>query len=296
METKEKSEQELFPEEQEEKTKPEPETDEKDKQRNSPCLKVQNRQKRKVDEENIIIIRETLENLVKRFNDLDDMRAALDRQNNRSNEQSTMWFNEMMEFLTGFRHKVDELIKSFDNEILFKKDLENQIARKTTELECLQLKKLLEEERANFTIAIEKFDRAQKEGINLLVAKQEQGTKAINTHLESFNEKIKDYQKLDNTFDEFIKTFSGNITNIATSEVKKIRHDCEDFVNATKKTVDDIKDSVIKYLGLCEKQNADLIKKIPEKSSKICLKDILIYSLCGMNVIGWIAVVVGVVR
>ena len=73
-----------------------------------------------------------------------------------------MWFNEMMEFLTGLRHKVDELIKSFDNEILFKKNLENQIARKTTELECLQLKKFMEEERVNFTIAIENFDRAQK--------------------------------------------------------------------------------------------------------------------------------------
>ena len=207
-----------------------------------------------------------------------------------------MWFNEMMEFLTGFRHKVDELIKSFDNEIFFKKDLENQIARKTTELECLQLKKLLEEERANFTIAIEKFDRAQKEGINLLVSKQEQSTKAINTQLEGFNEKIKDYQKLDNAFDESIKNFSSNITNIATSELKKLRRDSEDFVNATKKTVDDIKDPVIKYLGLCEKQNADLIKKIPEKSSKVCLKDILIYSLCGMNVIGWIAMLVGMVR
>ena len=281
-------------ENQEEKRPEEPAPEEK--QKNSPCLKVQKRQKNQADAETYAYIKSTLENIVKRFDDLEDMRAALDRQNNLSNEQSTMWFNEMMEFLTGFRHKVDELIKSFDNEILFKKDLENQIARKTTELECLQLKKLLEEERANFTIAIEKFDRAQKEGINLLVSKQEQSTKAINTQLEGFNEKIKDYQKLDNAFDESIKNFSSNITNIATSELKKLRRDSEDFVNATKKTVDDIKDSVIKYLGLCEKQNADLIKKIPEKSSKVCLKDILIYSLCGMNVIGWIAMLVGMVR
>lgn len=107
-------------------------------------------------------VKVTFENFVKRFDNLDDMRAVLDRQSNLSNEQSTMWFNEMMEFLTGFRHKVDELIKSFDNEILFKKNLENQIARKTTELECLQLKKFMEEERVNFTIAIENFDRAQK--------------------------------------------------------------------------------------------------------------------------------------
>ena len=87
-----------------------------------------------------------------------------------------MWFNAMMEFLTGFRHKVDELIKSFDNEILFKKKLENQIVRKTTELECLQLKKVMEEERANFTIAIENFDRAQKEGSTLLVSHDLQRT------------------------------------------------------------------------------------------------------------------------
>ena len=87
-----------------------------------------------------------------------------------------MWFIAMMEFLTGFRHKVDELIKSFDNEILFKKNLENQITRKTIELECLQLKKFMEEERANFTIAIENFDRAQKEGSNLLVSHDLQRT------------------------------------------------------------------------------------------------------------------------
>ena len=101
METKENTEDKVEEkksemENQEEKRPEEPAPEEK--QKNSPCLKVQKRQKNQADAETYAYIKSTLENIVKRFDDLEDMRAALDRQNNLSNEQSTMWFNEMMEF------------------------------------------------------------------------------------------------------------------------------------------------------------------------------------------------------
>lgn len=171
---------------------------------------------------------------------------------------------------------------------VFGKYLESQIAQKKSEFESLELKKALEDDRAKFSLSLDQMEKDLKEGLQRIDNFTNQSFEGIKSQITSFDSRIDELNKIDDTITNCIEKYRKDMTDSSTREFQILKGESENLLKESKIKIEALTKEVIDFLKSCQKQNQELIKKIPKQSNKVCLKDVLIYILTGTSFIGMI--------
>ena len=194
-------------------------------------------------------------------------------------------YEDMVNFYNSFDAKAKSLTDKLDREVEYTRYIETQISSKSIEKECLMLKKALVEERALMGV---KFDGIKSD----LDEKMRQSENLTKSELEKFSNNIEEIAKrvgeltsIDDKITSAIETFRKDMTKASDNEFKILTTKCTESVNSSTEKVESIKKNVLSFLKSCEKQNGELIKKIPEQKRRFNWKDALIYVMSGLCII-----------
>lgn len=206
--------------------------------------------------------------------------VSLEEQMSLSNEVLLKNIDSLNTFYAGFSAKTDEVINHLNKEVLYTRSLESQIAQKKSEFESLELKKALEDDRAKFSLSLDQMEKDLKEGLQRIDNFTNQSFEGIKSQITSFDSRIDELNKIDDTITNCIEKYRKDMTDSSTREFQILKE--------SKIKIEALTKEVIDFLKSCQKQNQELIKKIPKQSNKVCLKDVLIYILTGTSFIGMI--------
>ena len=214
--------------------------------------------------------------------------VSLEEQISLSNEVLLKNIDSLNTFYAGFSAKTDEVINHLNKEVLYTRSLESQIAQKKSEFESLELKKALEDDRAKFSLSLDQMEKDLKEGLQRIDNFTNQSFEGIKSQITSFDSRIDELNKIDDTITNCIEKYRKDMTDSSTREFQILKGESENLLKESKIKIEALTKEVIDFLKSCQKQNQELIKKIPKQSNKVCLKDVLIYILTGTSFIGMI--------
>ena len=214
--------------------------------------------------------------------------VSLEEQMSLSNEVLLKNIDSLNTFYAGFSAKTDEVINHLNKEVLYTRSLESQIAQKKSEFESLELKKALEDDRAKFSLSLDQMEKDLKEGLQRIDNFTNQSFEGIKSQITSFDSRIDEMNKIDDTITKCIEKYRKDMTDSSTREFQILKGESENLLKESKIKIEALTKEVIDFLKSCQKQNQELIKKIPKQTNKVCLKDVLIYILTGTSFIGMI--------
>ena len=214
--------------------------------------------------------------------------VSLEEQMSLSNEVLLKNIDSLNTFYAGFSAKTDEVINHLNKEVLYTRSLESQIAQKKSEFESLELKKALEDDRAKFSLSLDQMEKDLKEGLQRIDNFTNQSFETIKSEIASFDSRIDELKKIDDTITKCIEKYRKDMTDSSIREFQILKGESENLLKESKIKIEALTKEVIDFLKSCQKQNQELIKKIPKQSNKVCLKDVLIYILTGTSFIGMI--------
>ena len=152
----------------------------------------------------------------------------------------------------------------------------------------MELKKALEDDRAKFSLSLDQMEKDLKEGLQRIDNFTNQSFETIKSEIASFDSRIDELKKIDDTITKCIEKYRKDMTDSSTREFQILKGESENILKEAKIKIEALTKEVIDFLKSCQKQNQELIKKIPNQSNKVCLKDVLIYILTGTSFIGMI--------
>lgn len=214
--------------------------------------------------------------------------VSLEEQMSLSNEVLLKNIDSLNTFYAGFSAKTDEVINHLNKEVLYTRSLESKIAQKKSEFESLELKKALDDDRAKFSLSLDQMEKDLKEGLQRIDNFTNQSFETIKSQIASFDSRIDELKKIDDTITKCIEKYRKDMTDSSTREFQILKGESENLLKESKIKIEALTKEVIDFLKSCQKKNQELIKKIPKQSNKVCLKDVLIYILTGTSFIGMI--------
>ena len=180
--------------------------------------------------------------------------------------QLISYFNRI---ITGF----EVFNKQFDREIDYNRELEERVKRQEYERQVTVLEKALNEEHARTTLFIANM------------------TKKVEDAVEDLKEKSNALRTADSIIQEEIQKFRHENLDASKGEMALLRQKTsellEKFTQRAQETLQTVKDNSTTFLKQCQKENEDLIKKIPKvRDGKFSIETALIVlsvvlGLCG---------------
>ena len=140
--------------------------------------------------------------------------VSLEEQMSLSNEVLLKNIDSLNTFYAGFSAKTDEVINHLNKEVLYTRSLESQIAQKKSEFESLELKKALEDDRAKFSLSLDQMEKDLKEGLQRIDNFTNQSFETIKSQIASFDTRIDELKKIDDTITKCIEDFNDLVRTI----------------------------------------------------------------------------------
>lgn len=224
-------------------------------------------------DEKIGRILKILEELLTRSVDSDDTHAL---------------YEDMASFYNSFDSKVKALIEKLDKEVQYTRYIETQISSKSIEKECLMLKKALVEERALMGVKFDGILSSFDEKMRQIESVLKHGLEEQAAKLSDISKRVGELTSIDDKITGNLESYRKEMTKASTNEYNILQKQCREIVAENSAKVEAVKKNVLSFLKSCEKQNDDLIRKIPEQKRRFSWKDAVIYVMSGLCILGLI--------
>jgi len=224
-------------------------------------------------------VEQILESICRKFSELDDVINAFEGQIAERKDEDDDFIKKFTTFYNSLSEKTSEVLSRLDKEVKFRDNLQAQLDLKKSELECIELKQALEGYHAKFDQEVSSIKKSITEGIEKL-------NKQETTFIEAVSNKIREIEPVNIKFEEYIVKFQETMREASSTELIAFEEKCKKSLQKCNDSLNQIKNESINFLTQCQKQNETLINKIPVQKEEFSKKDLVIYILCGCNVIG----------
>ncbi|MBC6713580.1 hypothetical protein [Treponema sp. Marseille-Q3903] len=214
-------------------------------------------------EKAIIELREELSNITELkeaiAQSFEDKSSAEDK----FQENVTSSFNSL-------RQQLQEFNEKFNREIDYTRELNLKIKKNELEGQVYLLQRELTEERASITKTLDEISKLTK------------------TTLQSVDDKCKELKTADNIIQEAITKFRIDSSSASENEYKALKANTlemlKDFTDNAQKTLEVVKKLSKDFISQCEKENKNLISKVPGIKGKLSVENwiVLIFGSLGI--------------
>ena len=214
-------------------------------------------------EKAIIELREELSNITELkeaiAQSFEDKSSAADK----FQENVTSSFNSL-------RQQLQEFNEKFNREIDYTRELNLKIKKNELEGQAYLLQRELTEERASITKTLDEISKLTK------------------TTLQSVDDKCKELKTADNIIQEAITKFRIDSSSASENEYKALKANTlemlKDFTDNAQKTLEVVKKLSKDFISQCEKENKNLISKVPGIKGKLSAENwiVLIFGCLGI--------------
>ena len=144
------------------------------------------------------------------------------------------------------------------------------------------MKKNLAEDRAQMNGIMEKINETLDLRLKDIDNRERSSNESFDSKLQAMDKKVEDFVNIETRIEENLKGFRLDMTKASENEYKILSGKCRESIAENTKKVDEIKFAVISFLKSCEKQNEQLIKKVPAAKFKFEWKD---YAIVGLSLV-----------
>lgn len=223
--------------------------------------------------EKLLEVEKAILRLSEEFGNLEELKSQImhsfEEKNLHDEEFESQLISYFNRIITGF----EVFNKQFDREIDYNRELEERVKRQEYERQVTVLEKALNEEHARTTLFIANM------------------TKKVEDAVEDLKEKSNALRTADSIIQEEIQKFRHENLDASKGEMALLRQKTsellEKFTQRAQETLQTVKDNSTTFLKQCQKENEDLIKKIPKvRDGKFSIETALIVlsvvlGLCG---------------
>lgn len=207
------------------------------------------------EKENYSSIEKAIIELSEEMANLSELKDAIEQSFKSKNETDDKFQSEITAYFNSLRKEFDEFNSKFTREIDYTRELDLKIQNNEYRGQIYLLDKSLNEERAKITITIDE--------ISVLVK----------SSLETINAKCSELQSADKIIQDSIMKFRADSVSASENEYKALKQNCENLLNTftenSQKTLEIVKKQTIDFLTQCQKENKELILKVPAVKGKL---------------------------
>lgn len=204
-------------------------------------------------------------------------------------EDSRAMYESMVEFYNSFNATAKKLEENLNKEFNYTRFLQSEIDKKKYHLDYLALKKNLAEDRAQMNGIMEKINETLDLRLKDIDNRERSSNESFDSKLQTMDKKVEDFVNIETRIEENLKGFRTDMTKASENEYKILAGKCRESIVENTKKVDEIKSAVISFLKSCEKQNEQLIKKVPAAKFKFEWRD---YAIVGLAFVWFVGMIV----
>jgi hypothetical protein len=201
------------------------------------------------NKEEVSTLERTITALGEEISNLTDLKDAIEMSFNRKNDVDDKFQSEVTAYFNSLRKQFEDFNEKFSREIDYARELDLKIQNNEYRGQIYLLDKSLNEERAKLTISIDSIEKTVKET------------------LQSVNDKCCELKSVDNIIQENMMKFRTDSFATTENEYKALKLNCEtllkNYTESAQKNLEAVKKNTIDFLAQCEKENKELIAKVP---------------------------------
>lgn len=220
-----------------------------------------------LDPERTSKIEEQLGNLIEALSEnekaQDDINAQLAEQNKLC--------NDIVNYFNVLKEEDDRIHKELDNQFDYNKYLQSEIEKNQATMQTKLLEQQLEKEQAKFSAAISDI------------------TKTVTTNLEIIKSTVENLKSTHDLISEDMQVINKHVDDVFTSQSVALKEETKSYYTTTieecRKTTDLVRNKCIDFLQQVDKENKNIISKIPHVKDEFKAKDLAILICCGLSCI-----------
>lgn len=222
------------------------------------------------EKENYSTIEKAIIELSEELANISELRDAIEHSFENKTATDDKFQTEVTTYFNSLRKQFEEFNEKFAREIDYNRELELKIQNNEYKGQIYLLERELNEERATITKTIDEINKVVKE--NLL----------------TLSDKCRELKSADNLIEESISKFRGDAIAASENEFKALKMQCEKllqtFTENAQKTLETVKKTSIDFITQCEKENKNLIGKIPIVKGKLTSENwiVIIFGCIGI--------------
>ncbi len=186
---------------------------------------------------------------------LTELREAIEQSFDEQNLRDDKFQTEITQYFNSVTKKFEEFNERITREIDYNRELDLKIQNNEQQGTIYLLQKQLNEERASITKILDELSSVVKNSLNQIT------------------DKCRELKSADTLIEESIMKFRGDSFAASEGEYKalslKYEKELKNFTENSSKTLETVKKTAIEFIKQCEKENKELIKKVPEVKPKI---------------------------
>lgn len=203
-----------------------------------------------------------------------DMREAIEHAFTAKSSEDANFQTAVVTYFNSLKKSFDEFSERFNREIDYSRELEERIKNADYSKQVLMLEKELQNERAKISLCTEEISSFVKEKMLLV------------------GEKCRELKSADALIKDEIMKFRTEVFKASEENYIGLKNNCEnvlrEFTENAQQTLSALKKQSINFLDQCEKDNKNLLKKVPAVKKKIGLEQWIIISLGILGILGFL--------
>lgn len=186
---------------------------------------------------------------------LSELREAIEQSFDNKSMRDDKFQTEITQYFNSLTKKFEEFNERITREIDYNRELELKIEKNEYQGQVYLLEKQLNEERASITKVLDDI------------------SSTVKNSLMQITDKCRELKSADTIIEDSITKFRSDSFAASENEYKALAVKCENalksFTENSSKTLDTVKKTAVEFIKQCEKENKELIRKVPEVKPKI---------------------------
>ena len=207
------------------------------------------------DSEKKSAIEKAIMELSSELENLSDLREAIEQSFENKSMRDDNFQTEITQYFNSITKKFEEFNERMTREIDYNRELDLKIQNNEQQGTIYLLQKQLNEERASITKILDELSSLVKNSLNQIT------------------DKCRELKSADNLIEESIMKFRSDTFAASENEYKALSLKCENTIKSfsenSTKILDTVKKTAIEFIKQCEKENKELIRKVPEVKPKV---------------------------
>ena len=200
-------------------------------------------------------IEKAIRELSAELENLSELRETIEQSFENKNLRDDKFQNEITQYFNSVTKKFEEFNERITREIDYNRELDLKIQNNEQQGTIYLLEKQLADERASITKVLDDV------------------SSTVKNSLMQITDKCRELKAADNLIEESIQKFKGESFSASENEYKalslKYEKELKAFTENSSKTLETVKKTAIEFIKQCEKENKELIRKVPEVKPKV---------------------------
>lgn len=177
--------------------------------------------------------------------------------------------NDIVNYFNVLKDADEKIHKELNNNFDYTKYLQSEIEKNQATLQTKLLQQQLEKEQAKFSTAINDI------------------TQTVTTNLEIIKQTVDNLKTTHDIITEDMQIINKHVDEVFTSQSVALKEETKNYYTETikecQKTTSIVRDKCIDFLQQVDKENKNIISKIPHVKDEFKLKDIAVIGSCILN-------------